>query len=175
MNLSGCMHTVRNITRQCILWKTHLPGAAEIFTPMCSTLRVRPFLRILSNQHDTVWKQKPLSQFAYKITSGNRRLGLLESSQHFRVGNGLAKLINSSGPHRAQRKMTFLFKYLRSRFFLSLSNVRTWTHLFFMSLLAFTVMLLYSSLTTDITSIVPTLWVFQAITRKSARPSVQCY
>lgn len=42
MNLSGCMHTVKNITRQCILWKTYLPGA-EIFTPMCSTLWVRPF------------------------------------------------------------------------------------------------------------------------------------
>lgn len=109
MNLSGCMHTVRNITRQCILWKTHLPGA-EIFTPMRSTLWVRPFLRILSNQHDTIWKEEPLSRFAFKITSDNRRLGLLESSQHFRVGSGLAKLINSFGPHHSQRKMTFLFK-----------------------------------------------------------------
>lgn len=95
------MHTVENIARQCILWKTHLPGA-EIFTWTCSMLWASPFLRILSKQHDTVWRQKnPLTRFAFKITCANRRLELLESSRNFRVASGLAKLINSFGPHHS--------------------------------------------------------------------------
>lgn len=96
------------ILSECILWKTLLGNAyygkltyqvLKYSLGRAACYKPVPFSE--SCQSSMTLSEGKKHSHSFKITCVNRRLGLLESSQYFRVASGLAKLINSFGPHHS--------------------------------------------------------------------------